>query len=100
MRVISKTTLRAFWEKYPDAEIGLLTWLNKITDKEKKYEKPSDVTQDFYKSDFVGNGRIIFNITHNKYRLVVLFIYEIQICYVRFVGTHDEYDKIKDIKNI
>lgn len=100
MRVVSKTTLKEFWEKYPDAKTGLLSWFNRITDREKKYEKPSDVIQEFYKSDFVGNGRIVFNINHNKYRLIVLFIYQIEICYVRFVGTHEEYDKINDIKNI
>lgn len=100
MRVVAKTTLRKFWEQYPDAQTGLLQWYNKITDSHKTYEKPSDVIQEFYKSDYVGNGRIVFNINRNKYRLIVLFVYETQICYIRFVGTHPEYDKIKDIKNI
>lgn len=100
MRVISKTRLKEFWEQYPDSQIGLLHWFNKITDKHKQYNKPSDITDDFQKSDFVGNARIVFNIAHNKYRLIVLFIFQTQICYIRFIGTHAEYDKIKDIQNI
>lgn len=100
MRVISKTTLKEFWEQHPDAQTGLLNWFNRITDKQKEYNKPSDVTNEFKKSDFVGNGRIVFNIANNKYRLIVLFIYQTQICYIRFVNTHAEYDKIQDIQNI
>lgn len=100
MRVVSKTRLKEFWEQYPDAETGLLHWFRKITNKEKVYEKPSDITNDFQKSDFVGNGRIVFNISHNKYRLIVLFIFQTQICYVRFVGTYSEYDKIQDIQTV
>lgn len=100
MRVISKTTLKKFWEEYPDAETGLLNWYNKITNNDKIYEKPSDIIQEFYKSDYVGNGRIVFDINRNKYRLIVLFIYQTQICYVRFVGTHKQYDKITDIESI
>ncbi len=100
MRVISKTRLKEFWERYPDAQTGLLHWFHKITDSQKTFAKPSDVINEFQKSDFVGNGRIVFNIAHNKYRLIVLFVFQTQICYVRFVGTHAEYDKIQDIQNI
>lgn len=100
MRVVSKTRLREFWEQYPDSKTGLLYWFEKITNKEKKYEKLSDVTTDFKKSDYVGDGRIVFNIANNKYRLIVLFIFQTQICYVRFVGTHAEYDKIENIDQV
>jgi mRNA interferase HigB len=100
MRVISKTRLRDFWEEYPTAEIGLVHWYNKITDKGKVYQKPSDIIKEFSDSDYVGNGRLVFNIARNKFRLIVLFIFQTQICYIRFVGTHSEYDKIKDIQNI
>jgi mRNA interferase HigB len=100
MRVISKTRLKEFWECYPDAQVGLLHWFNKITDKDRVFQKPSDVIAEFAKADFVGNGRIVFNIAHNKYRLIVLFVFQTQICYVRFVGTHAEYDRINDIQNV
>ncbi|WP_028523248.1 type II toxin-antitoxin system HigB family toxin [Runella limosa] len=100
MRVVSKTRLKEFWDQYPDAEIGLLHWFKKITNKDKHFQKPSDIIAEFPKSDFVGNGRVVFNIAHNKYRLIVLFIFQTQICYVRFVGTHSEYDRIKDIQNV
>jgi mRNA interferase HigB len=54
----------------------------------------------FPDADQVGNGRIVFNIARNKYRLIVKFIYETQICYIRFIDTHKEYDKIKGIETI
>ncbi len=100
MRVISKTKLSAFWEQYPDAKTGLLHWFEKITSKEQKYEKPSDIIADFKGADYVGGKRIVFDIAKNKYRLVVLFIFQTQICYVRFVGKHEEYDKITNIQEI
>lgn len=100
MRVVSKTRLKEFWEQYPDAQTGLLHWFEKITDEDKKYQKPSDITTDFKGADYVGDGRIVFNIAKNKYRLIVLFIFQTQICYVRFVGTHSDYDKLKKIDEV
>lgn len=98
MRVIAKSTLREFWEKYPDAQPGLLFWHDKI--KKENWSNPNAVIEAFRGADTVGNGRIVFNIAKNKYRLIVKFVYETQICYVRFVGTHQEYDRITDIQTI
>lgn len=98
MRVVAKSTLRTFWEEYPDAEIALQLWYEAITSKE--WETSNDIIQAFSRADTVGNGRIIFNICRNKYRLIVLFRYKIQVCYIRFIGTHKEYDKIESIENI
>jgi len=100
MRIISKSTLKAFWERsgYSDAEKELINWHKAIT--EGVWDKPNDITAFFKDADIVGNGRIVFNICRNKYRLIVLFKYKIQICFVRFIGTHKEYDLITDIKNI
>lgn len=98
MRIITKGTLREFWEQYPDAEQELKYWYDKV--KNANYESPNDIIRDHPKSDTVGNNRIIFNICHNKYRLIVTFRYRLQTAYIRFIGTHKEYDKIKDIKNI
>ena len=98
MRIIKKKTLQDFWEQYPDAEQPLKYWFEKV--KNADYQTPNDVITDNPKSDTVGNGRIIFNIAHNKYRLIALFRYKIQIVYIRFVGTHKDYDQIKEIESI
>ena len=91
MRVLSKGTLRDFWELYPDAESGLKMWFSKV--KKAEYKIPGDIIADFKGADYV-EGRIIFNISKNKYRLIASFRYDKQICFIHFVGTHSEYDKI------
>lgn len=64
------------------------------------YDNPNQVLRDFPTADTVGNGRIVFNIAHNKYRLIAYFRYGFYTVYVRFIGNHNEYDKIMDIKNL
>ena len=91
MRILSKGTIRDFWEEYPDAEAGLKIWFKKM--KKADYKIPSEIIADFKGADYVGS-RIIFNIAKNKYRLIASFRYDKQICYIHFVGTHSEYDKI------
>jgi mRNA interferase HigB len=98
MRIFSKGTLRAFWEHHPDSRISLGAWYELV--EEKVYKSPHEVLEDFPSADQVGNGRIVFNIAHNKYRLVAKFQYPIQSVFVRFIGTHKAYDQIEDIKNI
>jgi mRNA interferase HigB len=98
MRIITKGTLREFWEFYPDSEQELKYWYDKI--KNASYQTPNEVIEDNLKTDTVKNNRIVFNICRNKYRLIALFRYKIQTVYIRFIGTHKEYDAIEDIKNI
>lgn len=98
MRIVAKSTLKAFWEEYPNAEKPLKIWFEKI--KKGTWNNPNEIKQVFTDADQVGNGRIVFNIARNKYRLIVKFVYETQICYIRFIGTHKEYDKIEDIEDI
>jgi mRNA interferase HigB len=98
MRVIAISTLRDFWEEYPDSEQELKTWNKKMQNAE--YQNANDVIRDTPTADTVGNNRIVFNICHNKYRLIVLFRYKLQRVYIRFIDTHKEYDKIKNIKEI
>ena len=100
MRIISLKTLKEFWEKpeYKDAEPHLRGWHKLI--KEKDWNHSNDIVEYFRGADQVGNGIIVFNICHNKYRLIVKFRYDKQVGYVRFIGTHKLYDKITDIKNI
>lgn len=92
MRIIKPKTLSDFWEKYPDAEIPLKAWLDVA--KSAQWEKPADVKADYGSASIVANNRVVFNIKGNDYRIVVKFHYNTKIGYIRFVGTHQEYDKI------
>ncbi len=98
MRIYSKGTLRKFWEKHVDARTALAFWYSVI--ESNRFEHPNEIITWFRNADQVGNGRIVFNIANNKYRLVAKFEYSIQCVFVRFIGTHKEYDAITDIKNI
>lgn len=68
--------------------------------KNSNYQNVNDVKTETPSADQVGNNRVVFNICRNKYRLIVVFGYIMQAIYIRFIGTHKEYDKIEDIKNI
>ncbi len=92
MRVIAVKTLKQFWEDHADAETGLKNWYERIS--KTTYQNPAEVIKDFKNADFVGNTRIVFNMAKNKFRLVAAFRYDKQICWIKFVGTHSEYDKI------
>jgi len=92
VRVIAQRTLRAFWEKHPKAEQPLRSWLQEM--KIRKFRKPSDVRGQYRSADFVGDDRVIFNIGGNKYRLVVHMSYRRQIAFIKFIGTHKQYDRI------
>ena len=97
MRIHALKTLKHFWALYPDAEPNLKHWYAKIENN--KYQTPQEVIRDFKGADYVGNQRIVFNIARNKYRLVVAFNFDFQLCFVKFIGTHKEYDKI-DVKTV
>jgi mRNA interferase HigB len=92
MRIIAKRTLREFWEKHPDAEQPLLTWYK--TTALAEWETPSDVKSYYGTASILANNRVCFNIAGNKYRLIVKIEYKLSVVYVRFVGTHTEYDSI------
>jgi mRNA interferase HigB len=96
MRVIAKRTLRQFWELYSDAEDPLLAWFREV--EKEDWSNPAQVKEKYRSASFVG-GRVVFNIKGNDYRLVVRINYPRRIVYVRFVGTHKEYDEI-DVKEV
>lgn len=96
MRIISKRTLREFWERFPDAEEPLLAWFREA--EKADWGKPSELKEQYRNASFVGE-RVVFNIKGNDYRLVVWINYPYRVVYVRFVGTHAEYDKI-DVKEV
>jgi len=84
--------LRDFWENHTDARQPLQAWYS--DDKHAVWKKPSDIKGVYRNASFISNNRVVFNIKGNKYRLVVVIQYEHSIVYIRFVGTHREYDKI------
>ncbi|NOH26197.1 type II toxin-antitoxin system HigB family toxin [Vibrio coralliilyticus] len=94
MRVLSKATLREFWEqsKYADSEMSLRAWYDEA--KTADWQTPQDIKNLYRNASFVGNNRVVFNIHGNKYRLIAALNYKYSIVYVRFVGTHAEYDKV------
>lgn len=92
MRVIAKSTLVAFWTKHPDAEEPLKAWHDEATKAE--WSTPQDIKDQYRSASFVGNNRVIFNIKGNDYRLVVAVAYRFKAVYIKFIGTHDEYDDI------
>ena len=98
MRVIAIKTLREFWTKHPDSEVSLRAWYDGVTQC-KKWENPHDVLDTFNSADPLKNNRVVFNIAHNKYRLVVKVEYTLGLIYVCFIGTHREYEKI-DAENV
>ena len=74
--------------------LNILYGLGTLKQKQADWKTTSDVKNDYRNASFVGNNRVIFNIKGNKYRLVVIINYQHKIVYIRFVGTHNEYDKI------
>ena len=98
MRVISKKTLVVFYQNHKDAETALEEWYQKAVDAD--WENFAQVRQTFNSADYIGNNRVVFNIKGNQYRLVTLVLFKIKMIYIRFIGTHKEYERIKDIENI
>lgn len=92
MRVIAKRTLREFWERYPDSEQQLKAWHAEAEDA--IWRTPADVKGKYGTASILRGRRVVFNICGNKYRLIVKINYDFQIVYVRFVGTHTDYDLI------
>jgi len=100
MRIIAKRTLRAFWESSPaylDAKGPLEAWHAEIM--KASWNTPQDVKAQFRNASILQHGRVVFNIHGNKYRLVVKINYAYKIVYIRFIGTHKQYDAI-DVEQV
>lgn len=93
MRIISRRTLREYWQTHPDAKQPLQAWYTNV--KRADWKTPNDVKVSYRNASFVANNRVIFNIKGNSYRLVVAINYKYRIVYIRFIGTHQEYDRIQ-----
>jgi mRNA interferase HigB len=92
VRIFNRSTLRDFWEKHADAAGPLHAWFEEA--ESALWKGPQDIRERFGSADFVGGDRVVFNIGGNKYRLIVHVVYKFHAVYIRFVGTHAEYDKV------
>lgn len=92
MRVVAKKILREFWEKHADSEDQLKTWFKEAS--KATWNNPSEIKEEYAKASILKGGRVVFNICGNKYRLIVDINYLRQWVFIRFIGTHSEYDNI------
>lgn len=97
MRIISRKTLRVFWEHHADAKQPLCAWFREACKAD--WKSPADIKAAYRSASLVGNDRVVFNIGGNKYRLVVRINYPYRVIYIRFVGTHRQYDRI-DVRKV
>lgn len=91
-RIFAKSTLREYWEKNPDSEQHLKTWYDTVMSSD--WKNQNDVKKTYANASILKNSRVVFNIKGNAYRLVVKFNFEKQWVFIKFIGTHVEYDKI------
>lgn len=92
MRVIARRTFREFWERHTDAEAPLEEWYQET--KKADWKTPEDVKSTYRSASIIAGNRVVFNIKGNQYRLIVAINYHYSVVYIRFVGSHQDYDKL------
>ena len=92
MRIIAKRTLREFWERHPDARQPLQDWYETVGNAD--WAAPHQVRLRYPSASIISGNRLVFNIKGNTYRLVVKANYAYRVVYIRFIGTHADYDRI------
>jgi mRNA interferase HigB len=92
VRVIAKSTLRSFWIKHNDCEEQLKTWYKEAADA--NWKSPKDIKKEYPSASILPNNRVVFNIKGNHYRIITRINYDYGIVWIRFVGTHKQYDTI------
>ena len=92
MHVIARRTLRNFWDTHSDAEQALEAWYHEA--RSAQWLNPADVKRQYGNASIVGRNRVVFNICGNKYRLIAHVNYAFQKIFIRFIGTHAEYDGV------
>ncbi|MBX7096027.1 MAG: type II toxin-antitoxin system HigB family toxin [Flavobacteriales bacterium] len=97
MRIIARKTLKEFWEKHGDCEQQLKAWYDETL--KAQWKTPREIKKEYPTASFLSDNRIVFNIKGNNYRLVVKLNYKYSMVWIRFIGSHAEYDRI-DAKNI
>lgn len=94
MRIFTEQKLKIYCEEHPDVRVAIQEWVSIV--KSSKWRNFADVKKTFNSVDNIGNQHYVFNIKGNSHRLIVVIKFTIQFVYVRFIGTHAEYYKIKD----
>ena len=97
MRIISKKTLREFWKRHPDAEDPLVAWCREV--EKGDWDSPTGVTRMYPRASTIGGNRAVFRIKGNRYRMVAWINYRRRAVYIKWLGTHAEYDRI-DVKTV
>lgn len=92
MRIIARRTLKDFWDGHPEVEEALKTWYYEAA--HANWLSPADVKAAHRNASIIANNRVVFNIKGNSYRLIVAIRYDIGIIFIRFIGSHAEYDKV------
>ncbi|PWC34199.1 type II toxin-antitoxin system HigB family toxin [Azospirillum sp. TSO35-2] len=93
MQIIARRTLKEFWDRHPQAEAPLEAWYAQV--KSASWQSPADIKREFGTTvDFIADNRVIFDSGGNKYRLIVHVAYRFKRVLVKFVGTHNDYDRI------
>jgi mRNA interferase HigB len=92
MRIISRKTLKEFWDRHPNSEQQLKTWFKEV--KNAEWENVNIIKTAYPALSILNGNRFVFNIKGNHYRLIVKINFDYQIVWIRFIGTHSEYDKI------
>jgi mRNA interferase HigB len=92
MRVIAVGTLKRFWQRHPNAEQPLWAWHDEA--RHANWRTPQDIRKHYASASFVGKNRAVFNFKGNDYRLIVAVAWRFQAVYIKFIGTHAEYDRV------
>ena len=92
MRIIAVSTLKEFWEKHPTAEMPLRAWVDEV--QKATWATTQDIKFRYASASFVGDRRVIFNIKGNDFRLIVAIAFRYQAVYIKFIGTHAQYDAV------
>lgn len=98
MRIITKKRIQEFAEQYPNGDAAAREWF--VKSKRADWNNLSEMKQMFNSVDYVGNDRYVFNLAGNNFRLIAIVRFRQKLIFIRFIGSHSEYDKIKDIKTI
>ncbi|NOS89665.1 MAG: type II toxin-antitoxin system HigB family toxin [Methylococcaceae bacterium] len=92
MKIVAIKILREFWMLFPDAEQPLKAWVDEV--KQAAWSQPADVKAKYRNASILKNKRVVFNIKGNDYRIVVSVAYRFGAVYIKFIGTHKQYDAI------
>ena len=92
MRIVARSTLRAFCERHTDAEVALRAWYQDTA--QAGWKTPEDVKIVYASASILANNRVVFNIKGDQYRLIVAVNYKFCVVYIRFIGSHQDHDKV------